>query len=75
MVAPHVGAWIETPAPRPRHECLLVAPHVGAWIETPGETNTVKISTVAPHVGAWIETNICTHRFGGLCRAPRGRVD
>ena len=34
LVAPHVGAWIETLI---RHKVMrfrLVAPHVGAWIET-----------------------------------------
>ena len=34
LVAPHVGAWIETDNEKIR--CLgdPVAPHVGAWIET-----------------------------------------
>ena len=33
-VAPHVGAWIETPDPQDRYGMKFVAPHVGAWIET-----------------------------------------
>jgi len=34
MVAPHAGAWIETP-PFPRTAGKVsVAPHAGAWIET-----------------------------------------
>ena len=34
-VAPHVGAWIETPIFMQDYKRLQVAPHVGAWIETP----------------------------------------
>ena len=33
-VAPHVGAWIETPKKMNIIELKKVAPHVGAWIET-----------------------------------------
>ena len=33
-VAPHVGAWIETPTGYINDLDKLVAPHVGAWIET-----------------------------------------
>ena len=56
IVAPHVGAWIETY----RNLCLQlshqVAPHVGAWIETLRLTISETVKLVAPHVGAWIET-------------------
>ena len=34
IVAPHVGAWIETTEKRIEALRKLVAPHVGAWIET-----------------------------------------
>ena len=34
MVAPHVGAWIETYTALRAIAVLTVAPHVGAWIET-----------------------------------------
>ena len=34
VVAPHVGAWIETSAGGLTATLALVAPHVGAWIET-----------------------------------------
>jgi len=34
MVAPHAGAWIETPAIEWPAHCRPVAPHAGAWIET-----------------------------------------
>ena len=33
-VAPHVGAWIETPFRSDGVTREKVAPHVGAWIET-----------------------------------------
>ena len=34
LVAPHVGAWIETNIPCKPLRTSSVAPHVGAWIET-----------------------------------------
>ena len=34
MVAPHVGAWIETQIAETESKAVMVAPHVGAWIET-----------------------------------------
>ena len=37
VVAPHVGAWIETPERCDVQHVVKVAPHVGAWIETSTE--------------------------------------
>ena len=34
VVAPHVGAWIETDLYDLFNQQRIVAPHVGAWIET-----------------------------------------
>ena len=56
IVAPRVGAWIET-----YDWCLilryfLVAPRVGAWIETYAKHVALGLDFVAPRVGAWIET-------------------
>ena len=34
MVAPYVGAWIETIRKSHHLPLLAVAPYVGAWIET-----------------------------------------
>ena len=34
LVAPHVGAWIETITTHLKENTKWVAPHVGAWIET-----------------------------------------
>ena len=33
-VAPHAGAWIETPCSSHKSLMVSVAPHAGAWIET-----------------------------------------
>ena len=38
MVAPRVGAWIETSPRAPRPLTADVAPRVGAWIETVRQT-------------------------------------
>ena len=57
LVAPCVGAWIETLLRLRAAADSLVAPCVGAWIET--EQALARVSTlkqVAPCVGAWIET-------------------
>ena len=34
IVAPYVGAWIETSPDSAPTMCACVAPYVGAWIET-----------------------------------------
>ena len=34
LVAPYVGAWIETPVNQVQRALAAVAPYVGAWIET-----------------------------------------
>ena len=34
LVAPYVGAWIETTTPIDISDVFSVAPYVGAWIET-----------------------------------------
>ena len=34
IVAPYVGAWVETDVQRQQEENLIVAPYVGAWVET-----------------------------------------
>ena len=57
MVAPYVGAWIETNSIVARSLSRYVAPYVGAWIETCTKLATRKILAVAPYVGAWIETD------------------
>ena len=56
LVAPRVGAWIETVTVPPGHTSGRVAPRVGAWIETNTPTGWPPDGRVAPRVGAWIET-------------------
>ncbi len=77
-VAPHAGAWIETPfKSTDTLRAPQVAPHAGAWIETCERRREWWWSDpVAPHAGAWIET-LKDKVVGGRVdsRAPRGRVD
>src|SRR5689334_7250774 len=55
-VAPHAGAWIETPGDTLSTSEREVAPHAGAWIETSVSSLSMRLTDVAPHAGAWIET-------------------
>ena len=57
IVAPYVGAWIETIVRGFGSVLPGVAPYVGAWIETVVRVPHQLRSYVAPYVGAWIETN------------------
>ena len=76
MVAPYVGAWIETRV-RPTDGCRSsVAPYVGAWIETSDERFYMTVIAVAPYVGAWIETTRALPLSCGFNRRTlRGCVD
>ena len=56
-VAPHAGAWIETPGMASLIWPASVAPHAGAWIETAHSRDRAQHIQVAPHAGAWIETS------------------
>ena len=56
VVAPRVGAWIETNVACDIGRRGCVAPRVGAWIETGMLKVTDGKTLVAPRVGAWIET-------------------
>ena len=76
MVAPRVGAWIETKTVAIFREADRVAPRVGAWIETFCSLLLDRRRTVAPRVGAWIETLLLAEeKAKAESRAPRGRVD
>ena len=75
-VAPHAGAWIETPLSDDDIRKLLVAPHAGAWIETRVQIFKLLNFYVAPHAGAWIETGYGNRLPTSHCsRTPRGCVD
>ena len=56
VVAPFVGAWIETHKITQLAKAGFVAPFVGAWIETQKMRLSSCWHRVAPFVGAWIET-------------------
>ena len=56
IVAPRVGAWIETASHMALLNSFCVAPRVGAWIETASQPQSTDTQAVAPRVGAWIET-------------------
>ena len=58
VVAPRVGAWIETHFKVFENTRGCVAPRVGAWIETYMKSASSIVITVAPRVGAWIETRL-----------------
>ena len=58
LVAPRVGAWIETPSHHITSAIVRVAPRVGAWIETETQIMQLNAEGVAPRVGAWIETKV-----------------
>ena len=76
IVAPRVGAWIETSKDSSNRKSHHVAPRVGAWIETLYIILSKKEDLVAPRVGAWIETLIY-HRLYNveIRRTPSGCVD
>ena len=71
IVAPRVGAWIETyheyPEKQKQHQ---VAPRVGAWIETEIFLLKYCTSEVAPRVGAWIETGTIIIKYISLQSHP-----
>ena len=64
VVAPLVGAWIETKAYCDQMINEAVAPLVGAWIETTSKGYPDINAAVAPLVGAWIETSIIFFAMG-----------
>ena len=75
IVAPHVGAWIETIGLGRIAESELVAPHVGAWIETgslsawsaPRKSHPMWVRGLKP---SSVSTDMLT-----LSRTPCGCVD
>ena len=76
IVAPRVGAWIETFGKRLSHCQAAVAPRVGAWIETFSSCFAAICDAVAPRVGAWIETLYRAMALTNpLSRTPCGCVD
>ena len=71
VVAPRVGAWIETAQTSDDIGVIQVAPRVGAWIETSKLPETPPVPEVAPRVGAWIETTSTRPMVTPATVAPR----
>ena len=74
-VAPHAGAWIETPDRNPPTQCLMVAPHAGAWIETYSLRRGSGGLCVAPMRARGLKRIIGDAGATDFGRAPCGRVD
>jgi len=71
VVAPRVGAWIETPEKNTPQQLVRVAPRVGAWIETFTATILPEKNTSRP---AWarglkLSDGACNHQADKV--APR----
>ena len=75
LVAPYVGAWIETGSGIILCVWSIVAPYVGAWIETIPRSSVSCALPVAPYVGAWIETKLGIRHDNSRSRTLRGCVD
>ena len=75
IVAPHVGAWIETARVQLAHPGHAVAPHVGAWIET------MQVAAAGRHLASLPTWERGSKRkwdldyHGRARRSPRGSVD
>ena len=68
IVAPLVGAWIESALVSFAYNVGSVAPLVGAWIERLSLIIGRTLVAVAPLVGAWIERSVLINL---LCHYPR----
>ena len=58
LVAPHAGAWIETPLSA-SYSCTVTVSHPTRvrGLKLPGSGHVAHAAIVAPHAGAWIETS------------------
>ena len=75
LVAPYVGAWIETSQAQDCDYRNMVAPYVGAWIETEDvdeDDNTYKSH---PTWVRGLKHSIDDNTLISLCRTLRGCVD
>ena len=75
-VAPHAGAWIETPMPLPQLPSPQSRPMRARGLKPVTSDRWSRTVHVAPHAGAWIETRSIGCTLARLAsRAPCGRVD
>ena len=76
LVAPFVGAWIETTALCHVYVSRIVAPFVGAWIET--GVHPVPSLYLPWSLPSWergLKHRAADHGSGNICRSLRGSVD
>ncbi len=58
-VAPHAGAWIETPRRFTRSiDCVSSRPTRARGLKHNEILRSISRTSVAPHAGAWIETSL-----------------
>ena len=76
LVAPLVGAWIETGAKAQEVQAFRLShPSWVRGLKPKNMIKTYKARVVAPLVGAWIETENPKDLKQSYCRTPRGCVD
>ncbi len=75
LVAPHVGAWIETEYQMGAHCAGYVAPHVGAWIETLHLVLLMVCVVSPPMWGRGLKQRMGYEVRLRSCRPPCGGVD
>ncbi len=75
MVAPRVGAWIETPSTATSSPSFTVAPRVGAWIETADYEKSDGESKSLPVWERGLKLPVLFRMHSSTCRSPCGSVD
>ena len=75
VVAPRVGAWIETVVPRWPSTARGVAPRVGAWIETLENEDKSGERWSPPAWGRGLKLQLFQRQAEIDRRPPRGGVD
>ena len=76
MVAPRVGAWIETFRCSERGRAQSVAPRVGAWIETFAAQVRSLVAASRPVWARGLKQGFLQKNYWGRkSRAPGGRVE
>ena len=75
LVAPYVGAWIETYKQKKRNEHQVVAPYVGAWIETAISASAEALRASHPTWVRGLKHQSKTLNNQHRCRTLRGCVD
>ena len=63
LVAPHVGAWIETLARQQSRNQEMSHPMWVRGLKQKMRFDIAQAAAVAPHVGAWIETKLMKRKY------------